>query len=71
MDTQEMLLKGFIEPQPDYRPVTMWFVGDDLSEYELTTQLETFKSKGINVFLFFFAQAAKRSTKRSVLYLQE
>ena len=52
MDTQEKLLKGFMEPQPDYRPVTMWFVGDDLSEYELTTQLESFKSKGINELFF-------------------
>ncbi len=52
MDTQEKLLKGFIEPQPDYRPVTMWFVNDTLTEDELTTQLETFKSKGVNELFF-------------------
>ncbi|MBQ3048812.1 MAG: hypothetical protein IJC94_02535, partial [Oscillospiraceae bacterium] len=50
MQKENKLLKGFMELQPDYRPATMWFCGDDLKEEEVTAQLEGFKSKGINDF---------------------
>ncbi|MBQ2756004.1 MAG: hypothetical protein IJF27_04975, partial [Oscillospiraceae bacterium] len=50
MQKENKLLKGFFELQPDYRPATMWFCGDDLKEDEITAQLEGFKSKGINDF---------------------
>ena len=53
MSQNGKLLKGFFEPQPDYRPATMWFWnGIDLREDEITAQLEGFKSKGINDFFF-------------------
>ena len=41
------LIKGLIELQPDYRPATMWWWGDELCEKEITAQMEAFKEKGI------------------------
>ena len=41
------LMDGFINPHPDYRPVTMWHWSDVLTEDEITKQLESFKNKGI------------------------
>ena len=44
------LIKGFENPHPDYRPVTMWFWNDELCEREITAQMEAFKAKGVNEF---------------------
>ena len=45
MNRKELLINGFLKPQDDHRPVTMWFVGDKLDKQEITTQLETFRAK--------------------------
>jgi len=52
MENTEELLRGFAVPDGDYRPATMWFITDELSEEEITAQLESFSSKGINDFFF-------------------
>ena len=50
MQKENKLLDGFFCPHPDYRPATMWFWNDEMQEYEISSQLEAFKSKGINDF---------------------
>jgi len=47
---EDKLLNGFINPNPDYRPATMWFWNDELLESEITAQLLTMKEQGINEF---------------------
>ena len=47
-----ILLRGFQEPQNDYRPAAMWFINDILQEDEITLQLESFKANGINDIFF-------------------
>ena len=46
------LLRGFREPQDDFRPVSMWFINDRMTREEITAQLEGFRAKGI--FELFF-----------------
>lgn len=44
----QTLMKGFLNSDENYRPVTMWWWNDELCEDEITAQLEAFKSKGVN-----------------------
>lgn len=52
MELEKYLLKGSESCLDEYRPTTMWFVNDELRREEITSQLESFKEKGI-LNLFF------------------
>ena len=59
MNSDNELLKGFINSDENYRPVTMWWWNDELCEEEITEQLEGFKSKGVNEFFVNHVWGAK------------